>query len=97
MSKDVKLGNVVASRREDGRWVSDVVKDLKGNYLHSWSLDNLMNALKDITGIRQWRLNLDEGTVTSLDSNADATRWKGSHPMGEYKWWEEENTTLDGL
>ena len=58
MSKDVKLGIVVASRREDGRWVSDVVKDLKGNYLHSWSLDNLMNALKDITGYKVERSSL---------------------------------------
>lgn len=96
MNTEIKKGTLVAERTKHGMWVTEVY-NLLGSLIKSYSLDNILSALKDVSGIRMWQIDLKKGTVTAMedDKKPFSTPRDSSTREKPYEWWKEEQLELD--
>ena len=53
----------IARKREDGSWLSNIV-GVVGQRIHSYSLNNLLEAIYHKEKIREFNINLDDGIIS---------------------------------
>ena len=94
MGKEIKKGTIVATKNRYGMWDTEVYNIL-GTLIRSYSLDNTLSALKEVSGIRMWKIDLKEGTVTAMEDDNLGISQDSSTKEKPYEWWKEEQTELD--
>jgi hypothetical protein len=75
----------IARKREDGSWLSNIV-GVVGQRIHSYSLNNLLEAIYHKEKIREFNIDLKEGVI-SVEKKLVVDK-----PI---EWWKDEETSFD--
>lgn len=74
----------IARKNDDGRWDSNIVGVL-GERIHSFSLNNLLEAIYHKENIREFNVNLEDGIISVKK------KFIINKPI---EWWKDENFEL---
>jgi hypothetical protein len=71
----------IARKNDDGRWDSNIVGVL-GERIHSFSINNLLEAIYHKEKIREFNINLEDGIISVKK------KFVSNKPI---EWWKDEN------
>ena len=71
----------IARKNDDGRWDSNIVGVL-GERIHSFSINNLLEAIYHKEKIREFNINLEDGIISVKK------KFVSNQPI---EWWKDEN------
>jgi len=74
----------IARKNDDGRWDSNIVGVL-GERIHSFSINNLLEAIYHKEKIREFNINLEDGIISVKK------KFIINKPI---EWWKDENFEL---
>jgi len=74
----------IARKREDGSWLSNIV-GVVGQRIHSYSLNNLLEAIYSKEKIREFNINLEDGIISVKK------KFVSDKPI---EWWKDESFEL---